>query len=701
MHVVSAARAGPQIDVSSESGFTMGPHVRLPSPHLQLSPEVVPRVASVVLKFVIAVLVLASTIFAAGQDIPIGATYVCNGEHLFVENCNIRDTSDTSKCMVGHPDTVLANGLMKYTYETRGDLKKLLPTCKQPTAQQLAAAKAFQDKQQATYNANVAKANQQLQSIEQQQAAAYSGHPQKPLSPDERAMNRCITSGRLPASCTGNALLGGFTSMLGQATQMLGVAPAETKPQSGPTMAGVFVGAGNWRLDFVDGGVLVNCSFLSPNQESYKLDIANGHATLIIETTPKPLVLALHADGTITGPGPVTINGVVASGTAGGGSTPGHTETQTTTSTQRINANQAGAYSGDQLTYAGGGTYDATHTTTTSTYVPGTSTPSYATFSPRRATCPALNLSTKGASVGIQTMQTDLLKTMFGGDKGPPTPPGIRMQGIFAASSGFSVQFFPESAVLGCGPDAARAYPYTVTAGANGAVIKIDAPDHPLQLTLRHDGSLDPGATGSYQVHGRVITGQNDNDDFTFAPMEQSCELAALTPSKTIPASGGTVGMAVASSTHTADPATLSTPTNVLGNATLSIVSGFPAQAGAPNPLASHPYTLLRDSIPNIVAKAGVTVPAGSNAYKVLGIACGTRSPDCGKIMDVLKANAASAVRADANGSGTLPGVPPGTYYLMISTRYNNQALVWDHPVQLKPGANSLTLSAQNATPMN
>jgi hypothetical protein len=75
--------------------------------------------------------------------IPIGVTYTCSGEHLFIENCNIRDTSDTSKCMVGHPDTVLANGLMKYTYETRGDLKKLLPTCKQPSAQQLSAAKAF------------------------------------------------------------------------------------------------------------------------------------------------------------------------------------------------------------------------------------------------------------------------------------------------------------------------------------------------------------------------------------------------------------------------------------------------------------------------------------------------------------------------------------------------------------------------------
>ena len=27
--------------------------------------------------------------------------------------------------------------------------------------------------------------------------------------------------------------------------------------------------------------------------------------------------------------------------------------------------------------------------------------------------------------------------------------------------------------------------------------------------------------------------------------------------------------------------------------------------------------------------------------------------------------------------AGTFPGVAPGTYYLMISTRYNNQALVW------------------------
>ena len=644
-------------------------------------------------------MLLSAALSAAAQDIPIGVMYVCNGERIFAENCNIRDTSDSSKCMVGHPDTVLANGLMKYTYETRGDLKKLLPTCKQPTAQQLAAAKAFQDKQQAAYNANVAKANQQMAAAEQQQArqdAALTGGPPPPSSdPQTRAMNRCITSGRLPASCTGNALLGQFTSMIGQVTSgLLGGedAVANAKPNSGPEMDGVFVGNG-WRIDFVTDGVLVNCAYLAPDGHHYKMAFRDGNALVVLDTTPKPLTLTVHRDNTLTAPGPVTIDGVVPSGTAGGGSTPGHMESHTTTSTQRIDGSQAGAYSGDTLSYAGNGQYDATHTTTTNTYVAGTSAPTYTTFSPRRVTCPALNLSTKGATVGIETMQTDMLKTMFGGDKGPPPPPGIRMHGIFAASTGFSAQFFPESVVLGCGPDAARAYPYSVAAEGSNAVINVNAPDHPLKLVLRADGSLDPGSSDAYQVHGRFVAGQTDNGDFTFGPMERSCNLAVMTASKEIPASGGS---AAAVRNVAADPATLATPKNVLGNATLSIVSGFPA--GAANPLASHPYTLLRDSIPNIVTKAGVAIPAGSTAFKVLGNACGMRTPDCQKIMDGLRVNAVSAVRSDANGAGTFPAVPPGTYYLLITTRYNNQAITWVQPVQLRPGANSLTLSAQNAT---
>src|SRR5579864_2249238 len=72
---------------------------------------------------------------ASAQDIKLNVTYVCNGERMYVESCNIRDLADTSTCMVAHPDRPKHNGFMAYTNETRGTLKKLFPTCKQPTAQ--------------------------------------------------------------------------------------------------------------------------------------------------------------------------------------------------------------------------------------------------------------------------------------------------------------------------------------------------------------------------------------------------------------------------------------------------------------------------------------------------------------------------------------------------------------------------------------
>jgi hypothetical protein len=640
----------------------------------------------------------------AAQDVKLNVTYVCGGEREYVESCNIRDTSDASTCQVAHPDRPQHNGFMAYTTETRGALKKLLPTCTQPTAAEIAKADAFQKKQQENYAAAVAKANPQ-QSAAPSATRAQGGSAGSvaqvapPKNAEERAIRRCVSSGRLPATCTGNSLLGAFGSML---SSVMGPAVAK-EPAAGPDMAGAYAGAGNWRLDFIDGGVLVNCSFLSPNQESYTIDLKAGRPTITIDTRPKPLVLTLRADGTIAGPGPVTIDGVVAGGSSGGGSTPGHTETQNVTTHEQINSYQVTAGNAGQVTNTGGGTYDLATTTQQSTYVPGTYTAPTTTFVPRRATCPAINVSTKGAGTGVQTMQTNLLKSVFNdGDSGPATPAGIRMHGIYASSAtGFSAQFFPESVVLGCGPDAARAYPYTVVADGAKAAIKVNAADHPLTLAFRADGALDPG-TGPYQVHGRIVTGQNDDGDFTFAPMERTCELAALTPSKEIPSGGGTAasGMMTASASG-AGGGGLSTPQAPLGNATLSIVSGLPAQAGVANPLAGRPFILLRDSYGDALAKGGVTVPAGVSPYKYAGMACGQKTPDCPKVSAAVQTSAASAVRADANGSGTLPGVPPGTYYLMISAIVNQKPVVWGQAVQLKAGANTVTLDQRTATPIN
>jgi hypothetical protein len=412
----------------------------------------------------------------------------------------------------------------------------------------------------------------------------------------------------------------------------------------------------------------------------------------VIDTTPKPLVLTFRADGTISGPGPFVIDGVVNAGykndTNGSASSGYHDRNGVALSNSQVSP-------GSEVYDSGGNRV----------YSPSAAQTGHTVFAPKRVTCPALNLSTKGASIGAQTMQTDLLKTMFGGDKGPPTPPGIRMHGIFAAPTGFSVQFFPESVILGCGPDAARAYPYSVAAGGTKAVIHVAAPDYPLTLNFQADGSLNPGASSPYQVHGRTVTGQNGDGDFTFAPMEQVCNLATLTPSKSIPsasapatltASTGAPG--AASPNKAGNLATIAAPT---GNAVLTIVSGFPAQPGILNPLAGRPYVLLRDEYSAALKKGGIDLPAGMPAQKYVANTCTTRTPECQKILAAVTADAASAIRADVTGKASFPGVPPGSYYLMISTQYNKQNLSWGFKVDLHAGANSVTLDQRNAVVMN
>jgi len=44
-------------------------------------------------------LVLCAIALARAQDIPVGVTSICSGEHIYVENCKIRDTSDASTRM--------------------------------------------------------------------------------------------------------------------------------------------------------------------------------------------------------------------------------------------------------------------------------------------------------------------------------------------------------------------------------------------------------------------------------------------------------------------------------------------------------------------------------------------------------------------------------------------------------------------------
>ena len=218
-----------------------------------------------------------------------------------------------SSCMVGHPDRPKHNGFMAYTNETRGALKKLIPTCQQPTAQELAKADAFKKKQQEILDANTAKANPQ------------AAQPAAPSSPAARRRPRGRRRPRMPRSarCAAAFPPAGFRppapatrcwALSDRWSRRFCLRPPRNRLPVRSWRA-CLKAPGSWRLDFIDGGVLVNCSFLSPDQHSYTIDFKNNRAVLTIDTTPKPLVLTLGSDGkTITGPGPVTIDGVVASG---------------------------------------------------------------------------------------------------------------------------------------------------------------------------------------------------------------------------------------------------------------------------------------------------------------------------------------------------------------------------------------------------
>jgi len=154
------------------------------------------------------------------------------------------------------------------------------------------------------------------------------------------------------------------------------VLPSVAKePPPGPEIAGVFEGPGHWRLDFIDTGVLVNCSFLAPDQRGYTIDVKNNPATIIFDTTPKPLVLTLWADGkTMTGPGTLQIDGVVASGYDTG---------YRDQSGRAITSNEAAASAGPVFD-SGGNRVNGR--------INGIA--GHSTFSHRRVTCPALSLST-------------------------------------------------------------------------------------------------------------------------------------------------------------------------------------------------------------------------------------------------------------------------------------------------------------------
>jgi hypothetical protein len=141
-------------------------------------------------------------------------------------------------------------------------------------------------------------------------------------------------------------------------------------------------------------------------------------------------------------------------------------------------------------------------------------------------------------------------------------------------------------------------------------------------------------------------------------------------------------------------------------NAVLTITSGFAAQPGTVNPLASKPLILFRESFGEFLKRKGTFQAPQSSPTRVppLGIwayACQAGSPVCKQALYEMQPLSAGEVKTDVGGRGVLPAVLPGTYDLFSLAPYNVRLFVWDLRIDLKPGANSVTLDQRNSAPLN
>jgi hypothetical protein len=487
--------------------------------------------------------------------------------------------------------------------------------------------------------------------------------------PWQRALARCIASGRSESQCTSEGLVKDFKGMFGA------VLPGGRKSPVGLRLSGVFTVQSGLGITFWDAHAVVACGQLVADERAYTVELRNGQVVVGVRKTPElrqlvdgpssAVLLTLGADGRLTGPGPTEITGRVVIG----------------------------------------------ERTWTRVYDDGRKVPmSEPVYQWRTVRCnlgamafagpaPAIGTVSEGLTTGI-----NLMTSILGGqDATPlkPAPPGLRLSGEYGSQAAFDLEFNPRGVVVGCG-DAVVARDYTVKLQGGLPVVSIQHGSTPFAVTLQPDGTLN--GSGSVVVDGRVIVGEDPNGGLAFAPRTGTCPIGVLALAGQPQSAGGggnalTAGGAAGGGAAAAGAASASTITAAAtpGNAVLSLQSGLPTPAGGANPLGGRGFYLLKGGAESALSAAGVRAPAGTSAANALATTCGTREGECRQaLMGIIK-QAIGVLTADGTGRGQFPGVAPGTYTVFGMAVAGDQGLLWLRSIELKAGTNPLVLDQRSA----
>ena len=550
------------------------------------------------------------------------------------------------------------------------------------------AAKAFKDFQDKMYATPAAPTSTPISA-----APLSSGGPAAPGSTGE--MRQCVASGRTLRVCMSEGMDKGFNQMFG-----IDLSGLQATPPTGLRMTGDYKAADGFRLIFEPDQVTMVCKGV-PAPTPYTVQVTDTQANITIQNG-KPFVVSLRADGKLAGTGQVRVTGQVPAGTRTEQTT--GNSTQTATRTRELTPLEAGQY---PKAKQNGQTF--TIQDDASQFVNGPSSRTVIDFVTKTADCTLGVLSPIGASPLQQVKNdADILTTigaglgalMKGGDLKAATKemlapkedeaitPGLRMNGSYAGGS-FGLTFHRESVTMACG-DSEQALPYSVQHSGNKTMLMIQ--DKPT-MQLMPDGSLN--GSGTVQVNGRIITGTTDdiNNPFVFAPHPASCPMGRLVAGAKITAAPvDTASIAAALTTAT-------TPATPAGTTSLRIAA-HPVLSSL---LAGKSLVVLKDSLENILASAGVNAQGASSRIAAWAKACERASTDplCQKGVTSLASFVVARSKLDPTGTATFMNIPSsGTFFVVVDTAYS-QHLLWNLRVDLKPGVNSVTLTENNTTPIN
>ena len=349
--------------------------------------------------------------------------------------------------------------------------------------------------------------NQQMQAQQQaasQQTAMVNGQAM-PMSndPTSVAIRRCLELGGSTGSCMGGGLIGGMISLV---TGGEGLGSLTGPGRAGVVLSGAYGGAkGGTYVNFSgDSGALSNCGKLVPDSTNYTLSKTAAALQVTLPVSPSPVLLTMKPDGSLQGPGAITLNGQIIIGY--------HVVTTTRTGNCAPNC----------VTSSRTPIYQAATDRCTVAALTAPPPPP-----PPSANANGLGDSPLGGGLlgGVMDTLTGAMTATMPGASLVASLPGLRMEGKYT-SSGLLLDFAGDAVTIDCGQAHVKS-PYTVENAASSLIVHVRNSGGPFDLVVSSDNTL--RGSGSTTINGKLVSGMNGTD-ITFTPHFETCQVASYAP---------------------------------------------------------------------------------------------------------------------------------------------------------------------------